>query len=225
MKMKFGAIVVDGRGKIGGHVASKNRAGAYLRTKVTPVNPNTVAQQAVRAILSSLATSWAELTDAQRLGWNEAVADFASTDIFGDTKNPSGFNLYVKLNSNLLNSGQVQIDDAPAKLEVPFAELDSALGEVSPAELVINTVGNNYDGAVVVFSASGIVSAGITNVKSRMRNIGVSTFTAGAVDIIALYEAKFGALVAGGNLTIGVEVVLANGQKSVKQTIKATIIA
>ena len=30
MKMKWGALVVDGRGKIGGQVASKNRAGAYL---------------------------------------------------------------------------------------------------------------------------------------------------------------------------------------------------
>jgi len=47
MKMKFGAIVVDGRGKIGGHVASKNRGGAYLRTKVTPSNPQTGYQAAV----------------------------------------------------------------------------------------------------------------------------------------------------------------------------------
>ena len=37
MKTKFGAIIVAGSGKINGFVASKNRAGAYLRTKVTPV--------------------------------------------------------------------------------------------------------------------------------------------------------------------------------------------
>ena len=58
MKLKFGAIVTDGRGKIGGHVASKNRSGAYLRTKVTPSNPNTVAQVQVRSILASLSQSW-----------------------------------------------------------------------------------------------------------------------------------------------------------------------
>jgi hypothetical protein len=47
MKMKFGAIVTEGRGKIGGHVASKNKSGAYLRTKVTPVNRQSVAQSNV----------------------------------------------------------------------------------------------------------------------------------------------------------------------------------
>jgi len=36
MKTLFGAIVVDGRGKLGGHVASKNRHGSYFRTKVSP---------------------------------------------------------------------------------------------------------------------------------------------------------------------------------------------
>ena len=39
MKIKFGSEVVDGRGKIGGHVYSKNKGGAYKRTKVTPSNP------------------------------------------------------------------------------------------------------------------------------------------------------------------------------------------
>ena len=40
--MKFGALVVDGRNKIGGQVASKNRAGAYLRNKVTPSKKRTI---------------------------------------------------------------------------------------------------------------------------------------------------------------------------------------
>jgi len=58
MKIKFGAIVVAGSGKIGGHVASKNRGGAYLRTKVTPTNPNSPAQAGARALLASLSTGW-----------------------------------------------------------------------------------------------------------------------------------------------------------------------
>jgi len=67
MKIKWGAIVVDGRNKIGGHVASKNRAGAYLRTKVTPVNPNTGYQAGVRNTLSTLSSGWRALEEAQRL--------------------------------------------------------------------------------------------------------------------------------------------------------------
>ena len=54
MKIKFGAIVVDGRNKIGGHVMSKNRAGAYMRTKVSPVNPRSLDQMSVRSRLSAI---------------------------------------------------------------------------------------------------------------------------------------------------------------------------
>ena len=98
MKVKFGAIVVDGRGKIGGHVASKNRGGAYFRTKVTPTNPNSTAQAGVRNRMTSLAQGWRGLSASARLSWNNAVGDFAKTDIFGDIKQPSGINLFPTLN-------------------------------------------------------------------------------------------------------------------------------
>ena len=74
MKTKFGAVIVAGSGKVGGHVASHNRGGAYLRTKVTPVNPNTSYQAGVRNRLATIATSWKGLTAAQRLNWNGAVS-------------------------------------------------------------------------------------------------------------------------------------------------------
>ena len=76
MKIKFGAIVTDGRGKIGGHVASKNRSGAYMRTKVTPSNPNTASQSQARSILASASQNWRNLTDSQRKAWNNAVSDW-----------------------------------------------------------------------------------------------------------------------------------------------------
>ena len=101
MKAKFGAIVVDGRGKIGGHVASKNRSGSYFRTKVTPVNPQSARQSAVRATLSSFSASWRGLNQNRRDAWNSAVGSFTKTNVFGDTVTPTGKNLYTALNANL----------------------------------------------------------------------------------------------------------------------------
>lgn len=57
MKIKWGMMMTDGRGKLGGQVASKNRAGAYVRTKVTPVNPRTTQQQAIRTLFGSIASA------------------------------------------------------------------------------------------------------------------------------------------------------------------------
>jgi hypothetical protein len=171
MKVKFGAIVVDGRGKIGGHVMSKNRAGAYMRTKVTPVNPNTLAQVAVRSRLSGRAIGWRGLTAAQRLQWNAAVASFSRTNIFGDIKQPTGFNLYVKLNSNLLNAGAAVISVPP--LPQAVSALLSLVVTQAPAGATTLTftatpIPANHQ---LIIRATAPVSPGKTFVKSEFRQI------------------------------------------------------
>lgn len=106
-------MVVDGRGKLGGHVLSKNRTGAYARTKVTPVNPQTSFQLAARTLLTALSQSWAGLTQAQRNAWNGAVAAFSRTNIFGDIVNPTGKNLFTRLGINVSLSGGHPATDPP----------------------------------------------------------------------------------------------------------------
>lgn len=226
MKIKFGAIVVAGSGKIGGHVASKNRGGAYLRTKVTPTNPNTSYQASARAILASLATAWSLLTESQRLGWNNAVKDYATTDIFGDIKNPSGINLFVKLNANLVNSGQAQITEAPAKLEVPFSAVAGATFDVSQsADTAIYLADEAFGVTPLLISATPKVSNGTTFVKNQFRNIGTIIATGQDVFFGTQYINKFGNLAAGDKFYLKVEPVLVNGQKGTAQTIVCIAVA
>jgi hypothetical protein len=226
MKIKFGAIVVAGSGKIGGHVASKNRGGAYLRTKVTPTNPNTSAQAGARALLSSLSTAWSGLTESQRLGWNGAVKDFATTDIFGDIKNPSGINLYVKLNANLIGTGQAGISDAPAKLEIPFSPLVSAVYDVStPASTGFEFADAAMTDVAILVSATPKVSNGTSFVKNLYRNIGTVNGDEGLLTFGDDYIAKFGNLTVGDKIFLKVEAVLANGQKGTAQTISIVAVA
>lgn len=225
MKLKFGAIVVDGSGKIGGHVVSKNRGGKYLRTKVTPTNPSTVAQQNARALLSSLSTAWADLTEAQRLSFNNAVASFSTTDIFGDIKNPSGFNLYVKLNANLSNAGLAGIITAPEKIEVPYTVINVATASIASTAMTIEFGSAAYDGEIVLVSATPSLSLGKSNVNSEFRGIGAFLVAAGEVDVYDAYIAKFGVPSIGGNVTIKVEPVVATGQKGTAQTAKVVVSA
>lgn len=195
MKIKFGALVVAGRGKIGGHVASRNRAGAYLRTKVTPVNPGTTYQAAVRNRLACISTDWRDLTAAQRVAWNAAVSDYAKTDIFGDIRNPSGFNLHQKLNNNLVNCSEAKIT-AP-----PLPEAVCAFTSVSlAADYTLQTVTLTYAPAIpadhkaLVFGTPAI-SPGISFVKSEYRQFDViATADASPFSIETEYIAKFGAV-------------------------------
>jgi len=63
------------RGKLGGNVFSRNKAGAYVRAKVTPVNPQTVIQQEARYRFGNMSILFQSLTTTQKGCWQI----FAST--------------------------------------------------------------------------------------------------------------------------------------------------
>lgn len=193
MKIKFGALVADGRGKIGGHVASKNRAGAYMRTKVTPVNPRSASQVTVRQRLGTLSIAWRGLTAAQRLQWNSAVAAFKVTDIFGDLKNPTGFNLYQRLNNNLAICSIAAISVPPLPLAV------QSLASMTPTQAPGGATSIAYAATPtpalhnLVVKATAPVSPGKSFVKSEFRIIGVVAPAAASPYVATTaYAAKFG---------------------------------
>lgn len=225
MKAQFGALVVAGSGKINGWVASRNRGGAYFRTKVTPINPSTAAQQNARGILGSLSTQWSQLTEAQRLSFNNAVADFATTDIFGDIRNPSGINLFVKLNTNLINTGQAPITAAPAKEEFLYSGILSVGMDAStPAGVIALANGDNDANTVLIFATPSLTQ-GTSFVKNRLRAIGYVAIDVDSIEFGSLYTTKYGSFVAGANIVVGFRIISATGQASVFQSLKATVVA
>ena len=222
-KIKFGMMMTDASGKLGGHVFSKNRGGSYVRTKVTPSNPQSVAQMAVRGIFASISSGWSSLTESARDSYRNFVADYAKTDIFGDLRNPSGKSLYQRLNQNLAISGQPLLAQCVAPSEVPFANLVSAISSLALSELEIVTAGDTT-GAKVVFWATPSLSQGKKFVKNTLRQISVVNGGAALVtNVFADYVAKFGTPIAGANVYIGVRVINANGQASPLEVVKATI--
>jgi hypothetical protein len=199
MKAKFGAIVVDGRGKVGGHVASKNRAGSYFRTKVTPVNPNTTYQSTVRNRLSSLAVAWKALGATVIAQWNAAVENWKKTDVFGDLRLPTGFNLYQRLNNNLIQISESTISTPPQPGTV--ATCATGVLTATHAGAVQITFGTDpvFTNDTMVVDATPALSPGKSFVKSEFRRIG--KFNSVAAHVLTLtteYDAKFGAVGAAG---------------------------
>lgn len=220
-KIKFGAMMVDASGKLGGQVFSKNRGGAYIRTKTTPLNPQTTAQMGIRGIFASISSAWSGLTEASRQSFNNLVSSYARTDIFGDLRNPSGKNLFQRLNQNLVISGQAQITECGQPQEVPFANLSEVT--LNDATTVINvTYDGDTSGSKVVVWATPPLSAGTSFVKNKLRQIAVLDGQPGDTqNVAAQYIAKFGAFEDGSNIYFGVRVINSNGQASPLETIKA----
>jgi hypothetical protein len=225
-KVKFGAMMTDARGKLGGHVFSKNRGGAYLRTKVTPSNPQTEAQVSQRALLSQFSQNWRTLTEAQRLAWSAVVPQYATTNVFGDLVNPSGSNLYTRLNINAAIAGGSAISTPPLPLGTATASNLVVTADVSDGsvELAFDPA-TVPTGQVMVVEATPQLSPGIDNANSQFRQIAVlPAATASGADVAADYIAKFGGLTAGRKMMVRVKFIrIATGEVS-QSLVASTIV-
>lgn len=215
MKAKFGAIVVDGRGKLGGHVFSKNAAGAYMRTKTTPTNPQTAFQTAVRALFATISAGWSQLTEEVRTAWNSAVPEWQTTDVFGDLKKPTGKALYQRLNNQAQASGWPAVLAVPARQALPGGvPVFAAMGLVA-GDLAIDPVETAATSRTVLF-ATTTLSAGTSFVKNKLRQFYDEQSDAySQTDAFAAYIARFGTPAVGDNIKISIKYVLDNGQTTV----------
>lgn len=220
-KIKWGMIVTDGRNKLGGQVFSKNRAGAYIRTKVTPVNPKTALQMASRQLLGALSSAWSGLTNAQRDAWNASVDEWQKTDIFGDLRKPTGKNLFTGLNKNRVDIGGVAQDLPPEKVEIPVIALFRPEFAMTDEELSVG-ISTVPVGMALQISATPPMSQGTTFAKNQLRVIG--SVPAGSVDtkeVFAMYSDRFGAPVIGQNIQVAVRYIALTGQAGVQLIEKA----
>jgi hypothetical protein len=193
--VKFSALVSDMRKKLNGSVFSHNRGGNYLRNKVTPVNPKTSYQVATRARFAQYSQNWRNLTAAQISAWNAATPGYAKSNIFGDLKNPTGLQLYQKVNNNLIASGGTAITSPAAPKGVSVVTLTSLTYTVGVPALSIVFAGPVPALTRVKVFATPPMSAGINFVKSQLRLI--STLAPAATspaNILAAYQAKFGSV-------------------------------
>ena len=223
MKIKWGALVVDGRGKLGGHVAAQNRGGSYLRTKVTPSNPQSTFQTGVRNLFGSISAGWSDLAAPDRNAWNNAVDNWKNTNIFGDLKIPSGKALYQRLNQQAQVVGYSALTTPPVKEDIPPSNVTAVAIDTTAETITATGLYSGTDATVQVFS-SGVVSAGTNFVKNLMRVIGHSGGSAySPADAYADYVARFGTPSAGEKIFIGFRLVLPTGQASPMQVVEASI--
>lgn len=209
MKLKWGALAVDGRGKIGGQVAARNRSGAYLRNKVTPNNPSTMRQSLARTVLSTLSSAWKSLEEVERDAWNAAVDSWEKTNVFGDTVKPTGKNLFTQLNivRKFFNEGQ--LDTPPEKGSVPdVSNVEADYVEGSTNEFSVSWDTDATSGEGVIW-ATEPMSPGVSYAKRKFRRlVNIPDISVGNIDILSEYEDRFGAAAVGQAVFVRVQPAL-----------------
>ena len=227
-KVKFGVVVSDMRNKLNGSVFARNKGGAYVRTKVTPLNPQTSAQVGARALLTSLSQSFRSLTQEQITAWNAAITQWGSTDIFGDVVNPTGLALYVRLNANILNAGGTALTTPPSPVGADAITALSLAGDVSSNLYTVTfaPAAVPADHSMYLESTS-MLSPGINNANSKFRAIAVlASATASPYQAYTAQTDKFGPLVAGQKAFVRAKFInKLTGEVSQALTASAVIIA
>jgi hypothetical protein len=226
-KFTPGAIVSEIRNKIAATVFTRNASGAAIRNRITPINRRSNLQSSRRQRLGALASGWRDLSQNQRDSFNAAAANFPRQDNLGQTIIPTGEQLYIELNANLLLIGQSQITSAPA----PVA-FDAIAATGLTAE----------DDDTLSLAFTPTVPAGFTLVVRGTRQVSpgknffgksdyrfVQTIAAAATSpqsVSAAYVALFGSLVLGQKLSLEIFLIHnASGIAGQKVRISAIVAA
>lgn len=133
--VKFGAGISEMRGKEGGVIYSRNAYGSYIKTKISPVNPQTAKQQAQRTLMGNLSQSWSTLSSAVKGDWDNLGAQVTRVNRFGDNMSYTGFSLFMKLNRNLVLAGSAAITAPPVPPTIPVLSLTAMTAAVTVNEL------------------------------------------------------------------------------------------
>lgn len=132
MLLQPGPLTAEMRGSVGGTTFSRNRFGQIARQRVTPVNPNTARQAAVRATFQFLTDAWnSTLTQLQRDSWNLYGASVVMKNKLGEDIYLTGFNQFIRTNTVQLGNLAGTIADGPTTFTL--AEADETI-QVAPSE-------------------------------------------------------------------------------------------
>lgn len=192
-KFKLQTWMSDIRGKQNGSVFSKNRFGNYLRTKTTPINRNTSAQQGVRFNFATLSSGWRGLTAIQRAGWRMAVDGFKKINSLADSVSLTGAQLYISLNRNLTSVQVATISTAPAPVSIDQLTTLGLVAETTTNTIKVSFSGENYTDQNYTLEVSPVLSAGKEFVQNQFKLLDRTTSgDTSPKNITSNYEAMFG---------------------------------
>jgi len=193
-KIKLGAIAGQISGSVGTWTFGHNRGGSYVRNRAIPITHTSEFAMNAKARLAQCSRAWADLTDDQRLSWNNWATTYPITDVLGDKRNLTGHQAYIKLSTRLLLAGNgtpttPPSSDAPDGLTTVTLTADIGAGAFQVAYTVTPAPAD----CKVWVSGARIPHAGIAFVKNKMKYITCSANAAASpLNWESAFYARFG---------------------------------
>jgi len=210
-------------GKLGLTVTFQGRTGLIRRTLVTPSNPKSPSQMAVRSALATIAAKYDQLSDVMQQAWISAASNYQTRPRLGQSGPLTGLQLYTKVNCALAAIGAPSVDTPPATAAIPDTnvtglEITNAAGTVT---LTLTTSAAPPDGSMLW--ACQWAKSGVRRVVSpRFLGMLDSPGKDGTIDITSAYVTKFGAPPVGTRIFVQVNANV-NGFEGPRLTFQARV--
>ena len=192
-RIKYGSLVTEIVGSIGGQTFQKCRGGFIVRNKPRSPFRRSEAQSRGRTAIAQLSQAWRVLTPVNRASWESVAPSWPKTDKFGDPYIMSGYECFIHANLFLVGtpSSYNQVGQLPSVL-TPIQSLEvnvSAFG--GPFELSWNGVLNSAE--LLLVGATAPMSQGRGLRLSEMTILDLfSPVGIPPIDLTSVYVDKFG---------------------------------
>ncbi len=199
-------------GSIAGQTSSRNRFGQYRRTRAVPVNPNTLAQQNARGVLSGLSATWKTISEAAKDAWTAWAAEHPVLDSLGQSVVLTGHQAYIKINSALTQAGLDNITTVPTSAGI---DTPSATVVVGTAAALSVTIDQEFDPSTLVVETSPPRSKGVTfNADYRITTVNLAPALDDPILSAASLTARWGLLAAGQRFFVRMWAITPTGERS-----------
>jgi len=153
--VKMGGGVIAMSGSIAGNTFARNRSGNYVRARTKPVNTNTQAQQDIRTVMSFLTNLWSvTITAPARTAWNTYANAIAMKNRLGESIYLTGFNHFIRSNTEWVNRGHVATAAGPTTLLLPAKDTTFAITASVASQKISVTFANSATWAA---SSAGVM--------------------------------------------------------------------
>ena len=180
-------------GSAKGVTASQNKGAIFIRTRGTGSKKRTADQATIKSIFKQLQQSWKNLGAAEIQAWNNAAKSQSGRRVLGQKAQLTGANLYLRLNFWVVRCGGQPIGLPPVLTGIEQPAVAEAAISNSSFMFRLNSVPEQAAGLRLVIMATGPQTVGTVTGVGRG-----STFceplvpSAGAVNLLQQYAAKFG---------------------------------
>lgn len=225
--IRYGAMITDLRGKLGGHFFSSGQGGAVMSTNGQRIGKTQSYKKLwgyIKRNAQANTQTWQELTDAQRAAWAAEAANWPTINRVGDTAQLRGYSLFLKVNGILNTIGVASLSIPAPKTSVSMVSgvtintLSATVFRITP------TLTLSADEVCVVCATRSMSSARVPSPKDFRIITWIPDTAILPADIFSSYEDIFGAPLVNGYVNVKCYVVnKTNGQTSVENFTKKIV--